>query len=165
MTRHDWSRLNHLQLGKYAEHLATMRLIELGLEVYSTEVDDRGIDKVVRYAPGRCLEIQVKSVRGYNLTFFTKNKLGDTDEEIERRMRSGYCLLFVHFVTDGCEPDIYLIPGYAWLTPNKVLVDNTHGDVQYGPNFELRPSKKNLELLAPWRLTGELVEQIIAALE
>ncbi len=28
-----------LQVGRYAEHLATMRFIEAGLEVYSTEVD------------------------------------------------------------------------------------------------------------------------------
>ena len=119
----------------------------------------------MRYAPGRCLEIQVKSVRNWNLTTVTKDKLGDNDEQIEQRLRSGYCLLFVHFVTDGCEPNVYLIPGYAWLTPNEVLVDNTHGDAQYGPNFELRPSKKNLGLLTPWRLTGELVQQIVAALE
>ncbi len=164
MHEHNRSKLDRLQLGRYAEHLATMRLIELGLEVYSAEVDDRGIDKVVRYAPGQCLEIQVKSMRGHKMTFFTKDKLGGNDEEIERRLCGGYCLLFVHFAENDQEPNIYLIPGSAWLTPNKVLVDNPHGDARYGPNFELRASKKHVGLLAPWRLTKELVGQIVAGL-
>ncbi len=42
---------------------------------------------------------------------------------------------------------------------------NAHGDRQYGPCFELRPSKKHLGSLTPWRLTGDLVERIIAEVE
>ena len=26
--RYEWSKLNHLQVGRYAEHLATMRFID-----------------------------------------------------------------------------------------------------------------------------------------
>jgi hypothetical protein len=39
-----------------------------GFEVYSSEVDDRGIDFVVRSASGRYYDVQVKSVRDFDLT-------------------------------------------------------------------------------------------------
>jgi hypothetical protein len=84
--RYQWSKLTSMQIGRYAEHLGTMRFIEAGLEVYSTEVDDRGIDHLVRYAPGRCLELQVKAVRNRNLTFVLKKHLGATPEEVEHRL-------------------------------------------------------------------------------
>ena len=44
MGRCNWCRLNHLQVGRYAEHLVTMEFILYGFDDYSSEVDDRGID-------------------------------------------------------------------------------------------------------------------------
>ena len=46
--RYDWSKLNRLQLGKYAEYLCKMEFILHGCDVLASEVDDRGIDFVVR---------------------------------------------------------------------------------------------------------------------
>ena len=43
-----WSNLNHLQLGKYSEYLVIMEFTRYGFDVYSAEVDDKGIDFVVR---------------------------------------------------------------------------------------------------------------------
>ena len=40
-----WSKLNHLQLGKYAEYYAKMEFASYGFEVYSSEVD-AGADAV-----------------------------------------------------------------------------------------------------------------------
>lgn len=158
--RHQWTRLNHLQLGRYAEHIATMRFIEAGLEVYTTEVDDRGIDHLVRYAPGRCLEIQVKAVRNRNVTFVLKKHLGSTPEEVEQRLRSGYCMAFFLF-EDGYEPDFFLIPGYAWLSPNALLQDNAAGDRTYGPNFQLNPTTRARAILDRYRFSPDLLQQII----
>lgn len=161
--RHQWSSLNKLQLGRYAEHLAMMRFVEAGLEVYSTEVDDRGIDCLVRYAPGRCLEVQVKSVRKRGEAFIEKKHLGSTPEEIIHRLRSGYCMAFLPF-EDGREPDMYLIPGYAWLEPNSLLKDYKKGDRSVGPNIAVNPVKKNSSLLERYRfsqkLLGEIIEEI-----
>jgi len=39
----SWSKLNHLQLGKYAEYLVKMEFTRYGFDVYATEVDDKGI--------------------------------------------------------------------------------------------------------------------------
>ena len=46
--RYDWARLNHLQVGRYAEYLAKMEFAMFGFDIYTTEVDDKGIDFVVR---------------------------------------------------------------------------------------------------------------------
>lgn len=159
-SRYQWSKLSGLQLGRYAEHWAKLRLIEAGYEVYSTEVDDRGIDLLVRIGAGRCLEIQVKAVRNRNLTFIQKKHLGGSPAEIERRLRSGYCMVFMLF-EDGVEPEVYLIPGYAWLTPNAGIYDNAAGDRQYGPCLEIRSAKKNQPYLEPYRLDDQSVSVIV----
>ena len=59
----DWTKLNSLQVGKYAEYFAKMEFASYGLEVYTTEVDDRGIDFIVKNKNGRFCEIQVKFSR------------------------------------------------------------------------------------------------------
>ena len=47
-----------------------------GFQVYSTEVDDRGIDFIARYDKGEWLQIQVKSARtaNTNYIFLSKDK-------------------------------------------------------------------------------------------
>src|ERR1035438_3204084 len=61
--RHDWSRLNRLQLGKYAEYLVKMEFVLYGCDVFTSEVDDHGIDFVVRTRQGNHYDVQVKSFR------------------------------------------------------------------------------------------------------
>jgi hypothetical protein len=46
----------------------------LGYEVYSSEVDDRGIDFVLRHKRGRYWDVQVKSIRKTGYVFFVKEK-------------------------------------------------------------------------------------------
>ena len=43
-----WSKLNHLQLGRYAEYFTKMEFTSYGYEVYTSEVDDHGIDFVAQ---------------------------------------------------------------------------------------------------------------------
>ena len=162
--RYQWSALNHMQIGRYAEHLATMRFIEAGLEVYTSEVDDRGVDQLVRYAPGRCLEVQVKAVRNRNLTFVKKKHLGMTEKDVNTRLRCGYCMAFFLF-EDGREPDFFLIPGYAWLEPNALLADNPVGDRTYGPYFQLSPTKKAQPILDGYRFSRALLTEILNQIE
>ena len=59
----DWSKLNNIQLGRYAEYYAKMEFASYGFEVYTSEVDDHGIDFIAKTKNSRYLEIQVKSVR------------------------------------------------------------------------------------------------------
>jgi len=73
MERFNWARLNHLQLGRYAEYLVKMEFTLWGFSVFTSEVDDRGIDFVVRTNDSRHYDVQVKSIRGLNYIFFPKH--------------------------------------------------------------------------------------------
>ncbi|MFX0173516.1 MAG: hypothetical protein ACFE9L_16615 [Candidatus Hodarchaeota archaeon] len=70
MVRFEWDKLTHLQIGKYAEYLVKIEFTMCGFDVYSAEIDDKGIDFIIRRSPTKFFEIQVKSVRGYNYVFF-----------------------------------------------------------------------------------------------
>lgn len=74
MDRLDWSRLNPLQVGRYAEYFVKMEFTLYGFEVYTSEVDDRCVDFVARRDGGPFYEVQVKSVRGYKYVFIPKAK-------------------------------------------------------------------------------------------
>ncbi len=67
---YDWSRPSSLQLARYAEFLVMAEFLRWGLEVYSTEVDERGIDLLVRNNAGNIYDVQVKSSRNLNYIFF-----------------------------------------------------------------------------------------------
>jgi hypothetical protein len=71
--RFDWARLNPLQVGRYAEYFMKMEVTLCAFEVYTTEVDDRGIDFVMR-RDGQFYEVQVKSARRLNYVYFDKSK-------------------------------------------------------------------------------------------
>ena len=43
-----WADLNHLQTGRYGEDFAKMAFGRAGFDVFSPEVDDKGIDFVLR---------------------------------------------------------------------------------------------------------------------
>lgn len=61
--RYRWSQLNLQQVGTYTEYFVKMELTMYGFQVYTTEVDNHGIDFVARHGRGTFLEIQVKSLR------------------------------------------------------------------------------------------------------
>ena len=61
-----WSNLNHMQIGKYAEYFSKMEFTSYGLYIYTSEVDDHGVDFVVKSPQGAFYEVQVKSIRNTN---------------------------------------------------------------------------------------------------
>lgn len=74
MGRYTWSKLNHLQIGRFAEYFVKMEFALNAFEVFGSEVDDRGIDFIARYEGSGFLEIQVKAIRGFNYVFMQKDK-------------------------------------------------------------------------------------------
>ena len=71
-----WSRLSHLQLGRYAEYYAKMEFASYGYDVYTSEVDDHGVDFVARNpVDDRYYEIQVKAVRNLDYVYIRKDKM------------------------------------------------------------------------------------------
>jgi hypothetical protein len=111
---YDWNKLNHLQIGKYAEYLTKMELTAYGCDVYSSEIDDKGIDFVVRQDAQHYYDIQVKSARLPNTSyvFIQKAKFS---------LRENLFLSLVLF--NGVEkPLLYLIPSKAWYNPNPMFI-------------------------------------------
>lgn len=73
-----WSKLNNLQLVRYAEYFTKMEFAFYGLEVYTSEVDDHGIDFIVKDKKGRFCEIQVKAKTEKGYVFNTIRSLERT---------------------------------------------------------------------------------------
>lgn len=134
-TRYQWNALNKQQLGAYAEYFVKMEFTMGGFQVFTPEVDDRGVDFIARRQTGQWLEVQSKSKRGGGYIFMTKDKFTP----------SPTLFAAVTLFTDGQPPDLFLIPSTAWLTPNRLLVDRPYHE--WGINL----SKRNQSLLDPYR--------------
>lgn len=53
----SWSHLNHLQIGRYAEYYAKMELTSYGFYIFTSEVDDHGVDFVMKNSKGHFFEV------------------------------------------------------------------------------------------------------------
>ena len=139
---YDWARLNHLQIGRYAEYYVKMAVTLHAYEVYTAEVDDHGIDFIMRRGRSSFLEVQVKSVRDLGYIFLTKLKceLRDT------------LLVAVVLFRQHVPPDLFLIPSTSWRHPNALLASRDYVGKQSPPEWGINLSAKNLPLLEPYRL-------------
>ena len=148
----NWSELTHMQLGKYAEYYAKMEFASYGYEVYSSEVDDHGVDFVVKVPNTyRFYEVQVKSVRDYGYALIPKAKMPV--------LTSHRLVCYLHFL-DNQLPDVFVIPATAWDKPNAVLVDRDYdkpGQTSK-PEWGISISKKNYDLLSPYHADVKLKE-------
>ena len=144
MPNMNWSKLNSLQLGRYAEYYAKMEFASYGFEVYTSEVDDHGVDFIAKL-PGenRFYEVQVKSLREYGYIFMAKSKMPELSDES--------LICFLHFI-DGKLPDVFVIPASAWKNPNTILVDRKYDKPgqKSEPEWGVNVSKKNYNLLSKY---------------
>lgn len=140
----DWSKLNHLQVGRCAEYFVKMSFASTGFEVYSPEVDDHGIDFIVRRPRGQFYEIQVKSLRGSRYIFFPK-----TNFQLRERLCASVVLFPSNSEINESKKDLklFLIPSLAWKKPNGLLVDHEYPNVKSKPEWGLNLSAKNKVLL------------------
>jgi hypothetical protein len=147
--KYIWSRLNHLQLGRYAEYFAKMEFTMYGFDVYSSEVDDRGIDFILRKSNDQYYDVQVKSIRGLNYIFFPKHKF---------QLRENLYAAVVIFL-DGQPPQLYLIPSKVWENPNPLFVSRDYEGKKSTPEWGLNLSQKNMPLLQPYAF-DVMIEQL-----
>lgn len=131
----DWSKLTHLQLGKYGEYFAKMEFAKRGFDIYSAEVDDKGIDFVIRDPAGTYTEVQVKSVRNGNYVFMRKEVFAP---------RKNFYLALVSFGDD--KTAVGFIPSLEWKKSNKpqFLFDRDYKGKRSKPEFGISPSKQYL---------------------
>lgn len=151
----DWSALSKAQLGRYGEYVVKMELARLGCDVYVPEVDDKGIDLLVRLAPGRYAEVQVKSVRGMFYTYMRKSSVPLDPSRF----------LALALFGQGRWPDVFLIPMSAWLHPNALFVDRDYEGRKSAPEWGLNLSAKTMPLLEPYRLAAQLERLMVGGVE
>jgi hypothetical protein len=141
MGRNTWSRLNSHQVGRFAEYFVKMEFAMYGFEVYTAEVDDRGIDFVARHGAGGFYEVQVKSVRDSSYVFMQKTKFPIRPDR----------LLALVLLEEDHPPDLYLIPATAWQSPNGLLVGRDYEGLKSKPEWGVQLSSRTRPLLMPYR--------------
>jgi len=143
MEKYDWSRLTHLQVGRFAEYFVKMEFTLYGFDVYQAEVDDKGIDFVIRKGHERYFDIQVKSIRGLNYVFFPKRCF-----ELRENLLSAVVVFL-----PAQMPEIFLIPSLAWQNPNALFVSRDYElpTQKSDPEWGLNLSRRNYELLTEYR--------------
>ena len=158
MPNMNWTVLNTLQLGRYAEYFAKMEFASYGLEVFSSEVDDRGIDFIVKDKMGRFSEIQVKSLRGTGYVFAQKTKFNINNPNL-------YLALLIF--KEGRMPDFFLIPSEAWRVPNEVFVDRVYDKPgqKSKPEYGINISNRNYDILEIFKFEESIKDFLIAPTE
>ena len=136
----EWGKLNPLQLGRYAEYYAKMEFTLLGFDVYEPEVDDKGIDFIIRKDENKFYEIQVKSIFKGKYVFMPKSKF---------ILQESLYLVLVLF-TEGKPPELYLIPSKSWSKPDGLLVGYDYIGKKGPPEWGINLSKKNLPKLSKY---------------
>jgi len=153
MERYNWKILNRQQVGAFTEYFVKMELTMFGFQVYTTEVDDRGIDFVARMDRGPFLEIQVKSLRDSKYMFAQKDKF-----PIEENV-----FLALGILAQGHPPELYLIPSLAWKDckerESNAFVDRDYEGLKSKPEWGINVAKKNMKELAQYTFT-KTIEQL-----
>lgn len=141
MERYDWQRLNHLQVGKFSEYFVKMEFTLYEFDIYTSEVDDRGIDFVIRKSCDRYYDIQVKSIRSLGYIFFCKDKF-----ELRPNLFAAIALLL-----PMKSPQLFLIPSTVWEMPNQLFVSRDYGEGKKSkPEWGLNLNKTTYPLLAQY---------------
>ena len=112
-----------------------------GLDIYTSEVDDKGIDFVARKGMNQYWEVQVKSLYKSRYSYFAKRAF-----DVEQANLLIAVVLFV----DDHPPNLYLIHAMRWQTPNGLLVSRDYVDKKSEPEWGIQLSKKNMPLLYPY---------------
>ncbi|WP_144790003.1 DUF4365 domain-containing protein [Lysinibacillus fusiformis] len=135
------NKLNKIQIGRYAENLMKIEFMRLGLEVYPSEVDDRGIDFVVGH-DNNYYAIQVKSSRNLNYIYFKK-------DNFQPRVN---LLAAIVLFNPSDTPSFYLIPSTRWDSPDGFFVSRDYLDKKSKPEYGLNLSKRNLPFLETYSI-------------
>ena len=142
----DWSRkeLTKQKLGTFGEYYAKMTLASYGMSIYTSEVDDHGIDFVAETKSG-FLKFQVKTIRnGTNYVFMLEEYFNTADKSL---------FLFLSILFDGEHPISYIIPATAWETDKSgIFVHHTYEGKKSKPEYGINLSKKNMFFLENYKL-------------
>lgn len=142
----NWSRkeLNRQKLGTFGEYYAKMALASYGMSIYSSEVDDHGIDFIAE-ANKTFYKFQVKTIRQGTTYVFMKKKYFDISDT--------HLYLILLLLEDSKHPNIYIIPSSAWKNNIcSAFVYHAYEGKKSEPEYGINLSIKNLPYLESYRL-------------
>lgn len=138
MIKMKWSRLNNSQLGRLGEYYAKLLFVSLGWYVYSSEIDDHGVDFISEDPQkAHMYRVQVKSVKAGKDTLNIK--------KTKMPLRDDFLMCFLRFEDDRL-PDVFLWKTSEWNDKsNDALGENNYikEDTVSVPEWNVKYSKKN----------------------
>lgn len=140
MNRYEWNLLNNHQIRRYAEYFTKMEFTMYGFDVYSSEVDDRGIDLILRNGKPEYYDIHVKPTRNLNYISFSKSKFNPRTN----------LFAAVAIFLEAQPPQLYLIPSMVWRNPNTLFVSYDRVDKKGSSDWGLNLSELNIPFLQPY---------------
>ncbi len=143
-----WSRkeLTPQKLGTFGEYYAKMALASYGLDIFTSEVDDHGIDFVAESAKSGFMKFQVKSLRKLNYLYIR-------EEVFSPDMGNLYLILVL--LSDNEEPKLFVIPISAWSEPeNTMFVYHGYEGKKSAPEYGINFSQKNMPQLEQYSLVN-----------
>jgi hypothetical protein len=140
------------KLGTFCEYYAKMALASYGMSIYTSEVDDHGIDFVAESTKG-FLKFQVKSIRVNTNYVFMREEYFNSEDL--------FLYLILVMLKDGEHPDMYMIPAAAWNNKeSKLLVYHSYEGKKSAPEYGVNLSARNQRELEQYKL-DKMLEKII----
>lgn len=149
-----YDHLNHFQVGKIGEYWAKIWMTLAGFDIYTTDVDDKGIEFIIRIDNDKHIDVQVKTIReksGY--VFVTK-------ETWRNELRDNLYLTLI-LLNNNEIPSVYFIPSTVWRTPTALFTDKNYDKVgqKSKPEWGINVSKKNMDELSKYEISRYLDKQ------
>jgi hypothetical protein len=150
----NYKSYHHIKIGKIGEYWMKLCLSLLDLDVYTPEVDNKGIDFIVRFNDKTYIDIQVKTIREKTTYVYM-----DKDNISWKTLRDNLYLALV-ILKNNSIPSIYLINSTEWNNPNNLLKDYNYSKkgLKSKDDWGINISKKNMELLQKYELVKSVAE-------
>ena len=115
-----------------------MEFTKYGFDVYTAEVDNKGIDFVIRNKNNQYFDIQVKSIRTATKVFMKKDVF---------KLRDNLYLTLV-ILKDKEEPVVLLIPSTAWQDKkHSFFTDKDYEGKKSAPEYVINNPLGNIKTL------------------
>lgn len=144
----EYSNLNRFQVGKFGEYWVKMWLSLARFDTYTTEIDDKGIDFIIRLNNDKHLDIQVKTIRKKGYIYIPKHIW-------KYSLRENLILALV-ILNDNEIPQLFLIPSTVWNNPNELFCDRDYlkENQKSLPEWGINISNRNLNLLEEFSVSN-----------
>lgn len=143
----SYKRLSHLQIGNIGEYWVKLIFTLFGFDTFTSEVDDKGIDFIIRVNRKKYIDIQVKTISQKTNYVYVKKETWNY--ELNENM-----FLALVILKENTEPLVYLINAQEWKKENALFRNRDYllNGQKSKPEWGLNISNKNHELLKEFEI-------------